>query len=144
VNAVPLLSRLGIAVSALALIGADVPERERPAGMGVLCLGALLYISDIEARSCHAGMDPAWQERLSRYTERFDAYLIRNLPEGELGLRRFKEKQGLTPAVRPEICKADEENSFYDNFRKMDPAELDTAVDKALMRDGKPTFGDCL
>jgi hypothetical protein len=91
------LPRLGLAVSALALIGADVPERERPPGVGVLCLGGMLYYTDIEARSCHAGKDPAWQERLSRYTERFDAYLIRNLPEGEADLNRFKEDQGLTP-----------------------------------------------
>jgi hypothetical protein len=139
-----MLSRMGLAVAAIALIGADVPDRETPPGMGVLCLGAMLYYTDIEARSCHAGKDLAWHERLTRYTARFDAYLIRNLPKGEEGLKRFKEDQGLTPETRPDICKADEENSFYDGFRKMEPSELDTAVDKLLMRDGKPSFGDCL
>lgn len=139
-----LLPRLGLAVAALALIGADVPERERPPGVGVLCIGGLLYYTDIEARSCHAGEDPAYQERLSSYVARFDAYLIRNLPGGEADLKSFKEDQGLTPDARPDICIADEENSFYDGFRKMEPAELDAEVDKVLMRDGKPTFGDCL
>jgi hypothetical protein len=141
---VRLLPRLGLALAALALIGADVPDRERPPGMGVLCFGGLLYYTDIEARSCHAGKDPEFQERLSGYVARFDTYLIRNLPEGEVDLKRFKEDQGLTPETRPDICKAGEENSFYEGFRKVEPAELDAEVDKALMRDGTPTFGDCL
>lgn len=139
-----LFPRLGLAVLALALIGADVPERERPPGVGVLCLGAMLYYTDIEARSCHAGKDPAFQERLTRYVSRFDAYLARNLPAGEADLKRFKQDQGLTPEARPEICNVEEMDSFYDGFRDTDQAKLDALVDQLLMRDGPPTFGDCL
>jgi hypothetical protein len=141
---VRLLPRLGLSIAALALVSADVPERETAPGVGVLCLGAMLYYTDIEARSCHAGKDPAFEERLTHYVSRFDAYLVRNLPEGEADLRRFKQDQGLTPEARPDICKADEMDSFYDGFRDTDQAKLDALVDQLLMRDGPPRFGDCL
>lgn len=139
-----LTPRLGLAVAALSLIGANLPEREAPPGEGVLCSGALFYYTDIEARSCHAGEDPALQERLSRYVARFDAYLVRNLSGGEADLKRFKEDQGLTPEARADICKVGEEERLYDRFRKVAPQEMDKAVDDLLSRDGPPTFGDCL
>lgn len=143
-NAVRLLPRLGLAVSALALIGADVPEREMPAGDGVLCVGTMIYIADIQARSCHVREDPEFQKRLSSYVERFDTYLIRNTPGGEADLKRFKELQGLTPEARQDICEGGPHNDIYQAIREGDQAKVDALVDNMLERDGPPSFGDCL
>lgn len=139
-----LLPQLGLVVSAFALIGADVPEREAPPGEGVLCLGAMIYFADIQARSCHAGEDREFQKRLSSYVERFDSYLIRNTPGGEADLKRFKELQGLTPEARPDICEGSPHNDIYKAIREGDQAKIDVMVDKMLMRDGAPSFGDCV
>ena len=139
------LRRLGMILAALALVGAaEPPEREKQPGEQVLCIAALVYFAKLQADACHAGKDPAYQTRLSGYTDRFDAYLVRNFEGGEVDLARFKEQQGLTSPADKRICEQGEDYDFYGSFKQMPKEAMDEMVDSLLERDGPPTFGDCL
>ena len=134
-----------LAISALALLGAtQAEEPERNPGEQVLCIGAFLYLAQLQAETCHAGKDPEYQARLKSYRDRLDAYLIRNFPNGEADLVRFKERQGLSSPAEKRICNLGKDYDFYGHWRELEAEKVDGMVDSLLERDGPPTFGDCV
>jgi hypothetical protein len=136
-------SRLALPFAALTLLGAAQPDRETKPGEGVLCLGTFIYFVEKTGAMCRPGQDKEFQERIAGYTDRIDAYFIRNTDGNPATLEKFKDGQNLNSEDRDYICEGDVARS-YDEFLKIEAAKMDAAVDKMLERDGPPTFGDCL
>lgn len=137
------MSRLAVPLAALALLGASPIEREIQPGEGVLCIGTFLYAAQLQGETCAAGQDPEYQKRLLDYRERLDAYLVRNFPNGQEDLARFKKDQGVSAPADKRICELTDVDDIYGHIRKFDAAKLDADLIKMLKRDGPPTFGDC-
>jgi len=136
--------RLGVIFTSAALIGAAPPaERETKPGEGVLCLGTFIYFVEKTGRMCRPGEDEEFQNRISAYTDRIDAYIIRNSDGSAATLGKFKNSQNLNSEDRNYICKGDVAQ-IYDAFLETEAKVMDKAVDDLLARDGPPTFGDCV
>ena len=112
-------------------------------GIGVLCLGTMVYFIDKTGQQCRAGEDPEFQARISAYVERFDDYIIRNIEGGQVTLERFKDDQNLNLTDPEYICEGDVAD-LYDHFKALNAEELDIAVEAAIAIDGPPRWGDCI
>ena len=132
-----------IALASVFIAAPIVGKSALPPGTGVLCMGGLLYFAEDVAATCHAGQHPDFQARLSAYTDRFDAYIARNMDGGEDALQSFKAGQGVGSGDAKYLCSGSPA-SFYEDVRTAKAEEIDAAIDELLAVDGPPIFGDCL
>ncbi len=131
----------------LSLVGAAQPEeREIKPGEGVLCFGTFIYVADMQAKTCYAGEDDEYQAWLDQTAKKFDAYMIRNFPNGEADLSRFKESQGIQTPGDKRLCDMadDDDSNVYIHWRAADLDKLDEGVTTMLASDGIPRWGDCV
>ncbi len=124
-----------------ALISAEKPPE--PPGRGVLCLGTFIYFAEKTGKQCRAGSDPEFQARIANYARRFDDYIIRNTGGDPVVLEKFKDGQNLNNDDHSYICEGDAART-YENFKALEAEKLDGIVDELLLRDGPPSFGDCV
>lgn len=117
--------------------------REQQPGEGVLCLGTFIYFAEKTGSMCRPGEDSEFQSRVIAYSDRFDAYIIRNTGGDPEVLSQFKHGQNLDSEDRTFICEGDAAE-MYDHFKAGNAAELDKAVDELLAKDGPPAWGDCV
>lgn len=92
---------------------------------------------------CRPGEDPEFQARIASYSQRFDAYIIRNSDGGAETLGKFKDGQNLNSTDTKYICEGDIAY-LYDRWKESDQSELAEAVEMLLERDGPPRWGDCV
>ena len=139
------MRKLVLALSAFALLSAAPPaKRVTPPGEGVLCNAVLLYFARNQGEACFPEDDPAFQAQLSSWTDRFDEYLVRNLPGGAVQLEEFKKDQGVGSPPDKRICELGDDYRFYENYRDAPRETVMQSIDELLALDGPPTFGDCL
>ncbi|MEP3420808.1 MAG: hypothetical protein ABJN35_03680 [Erythrobacter sp.] len=132
-------------IAGITLLGAMPPsEDHEPPGRGVLCGAVFVYFAQVQGQLCYPNDDPEFQARLSSWAQQFDAYLIRNLPDGEQGLQTFKAHQGVAPTTDQRICTLDDDSKVYEHFRDGDREMWERGMTKVLSRDGPPSFGDCV
>jgi hypothetical protein len=137
--------RFFLALSATALLGVAPPaKRIVPPGEGVLCSAVLLHFARNQGEACFPEDDLAFQSQLQSWTDRFDDYLVRNLPGGDAQLEQFKADQGVASPPDKRICELGEDYRFYEYYRDANREKVMQSIDELLARDGPPTFGDCL
>lgn len=137
------VSTVAAALALASLGSSSAAQTQKPAGTGVLCMGTFIYFAEEQGRLCHAGQDPEYQLRLKGYVERIDNYIVRNTDGTGEWLTTFKDDENIQKG-HPDLCNLGADSNFYGIFRDVDPADLDKDVDAMLVRDGKPTFGDCV
>jgi hypothetical protein len=139
------VKRFFLALSATALLGAAPPaKRIAPPGEGVLCTAVLLHFARNQGEACFPEDDPAFQSQLRSWTDRFDDYLVRNLPGGAAQLDQLKKDQGVGSPPDKRICEFGDDYRIYENYRDANRENVMQSIDELLSRDGLPTFGDCL
>ena len=134
-----------LSIACFALLGAALPSHNaEPPGRGVLCGAVFVYAAQVQGGLCYPDNDPAFQTQLASWAQRFDDYLIRNLPDGELSLQSFKEDQGVAPTEDRRICPRDNDSKIYEQMRDGDRDRWELHMNKVLAHDGPPSFGDCI
>lgn len=141
------MKRIAAALLSLSLLGATQPAEDGfKSGVGVLCMGTFVYIADLQGKACYPGQDSEYQTWLDSNAQKFDAYLIRNFPDGETTLNKFKESQGAFSADNKRLCDLEDapDSDIYMHIRDLDHDEIGNTIDAMLAKDGKPTWGDCV
>lgn len=143
IAALLMLSGAGVAAQTVAPQPApDAQASEDAPGEGVICVWALLVVSEEAGRQCFPGQDADFQAELHDSVGRLDRYVMANGKASQSDIDDFKRKQGHVGEAKATLCQGDPV-MLYRNFRDKGASAIHALTDKLTARPGEPTLGSC-